>query len=171
MTIRLATPEDIPAIMTLLKSIVPAMQAAGNYQWDSSYPNEAVFEDDIAKEQLWVAEVDSAIAGFAAITTDQDEEYADVGWDITETAIVTHRLAVGTQYRGLGIAKALLLQAEKVAVERNIPVLRIDTNTNNEATKALFPKLGYEYAGDIGLEHRPGLRFCCYEKRLTEPTG
>ncbi|MDB5090111.1 MAG: hypothetical protein JWR09_4105, partial [Mucilaginibacter sp.] len=26
---------------------------------------------------------------FEAITTDQEPEYADVGWDITQTAIVT----------------------------------------------------------------------------------
>ena len=30
----------------------------------------------------------------------------------------------------------------------------------------LFPKLGYELAGEIGLGFRPGLRFLCYEKRL-----
>lgn len=166
MLIRLAVREDIPAIMKLVAGIIPAMQASGNYQWDSHYPNVPVFEADIVLDQLWVAEVDSFIAGIAAITTDQDPEYADVGWDINETAIVTHRLAVGLEYRGMGIAKALLLQAEKIARERNIPVLRIDTNVNNEATKALFPKLGYQYSGEISLEFRPNLRFCCFEKRL-----
>jgi RimJ/RimL family protein N-acetyltransferase len=51
-------------------------------------------------------------------------------------------------------------------VERGIGVLRVDTNTQNEATQRLFPKLGYELAGEIGLGFRPGLRFLCYEKRL-----
>jgi ribosomal protein S18 acetylase RimI-like enzyme len=164
--IRLAASEDIPKIMYLLRTIVPAMEAVGNYQWDSQYPNADVFASDIAMNQLWVAEVNSAIAGFAAITTDQEAEYAEVGWDLSETAIVTHRLAVGVQYRGLGIAKALLMQAEEEAVKRNIHILRIDTNTNNEATQALFPKLGYQYSGEIGLGFRPNLRFRCYEKRL-----
>ena len=171
MTIRLAANEDIPAIMDLLKTIVPAMRAQGNYQWDSRYPNEEVFQSDISLNQLWVAVVDSNITGFAAITTDQDAEYADVGWDISETAIVTHRLAVGTRFRGLGIAKKLLLQAEKEAIRRNIGILRIDTNTMNEATKALFPKLGYHYSGEIALGHRPNLRFCCFEKRLELPSA
>ncbi|NEU09342.1 GNAT family N-acetyltransferase [Flavihumibacter sp. R14] len=166
MIIRLAVSEDIPKIMYLLTTIVPAMQAAGNYQWDKQYPNAEVFASDITMNQLWVAEVAGAIAGFAAITTDQDAEYAEVGWDITETAIVTHRLAVGVQYRGLGIGKALLMQAEEEANKRSIRILRIDTNTNNEATKTLFPKLGYEYSGEISLGFRPNLRFLCYEKRL-----
>jgi GNAT superfamily N-acetyltransferase len=166
MIIRLAQSNDIPQIMDMLKSVVPAMQALGNYQWDSHYPNEGVFQTDIAKDQLWVAEVNTCIAGIAAITTDQEPEYAAVGWDIAETAIVTHRLAVGVDFRGMGIGQALLMQAEKEAVKRNIGVLRIDTNTKNEATRALFPKLGYLYSGEIELGFRPNLRFCCYEKRI-----
>jgi ribosomal protein S18 acetylase RimI-like enzyme len=98
--------------------------------------------------------------------TDQEAEYAQIGWDINETAIVTHRLAVSPHYRGLGIAATLLQQAESEALRRNIKTLRIDTNANNQATQKLFPKLGYVYAGEIGLGFRPGLRFYCYEKRL-----
>ncbi|EHQ28147.1 GNAT family N-acetyltransferase [Mucilaginibacter paludis] len=166
MLIRKGTLSDVPAIMQLIDDVVPAMIAAGNFQWDSNYPNPAVFEQDIQLNQLWVAEIENAIAGVAAITTDQDEEYATVGWDITETAIVTHRLAVNPQYRGLGIAAELLNQAEQEALARGINFLRIDTNSNNQATQKLFPKLGYVYAGEISLAFRPGLRFYCYEKKL-----
>lgn len=164
MLIRPATIADIPQIMQLIAGVVPTMIAAGNFQWDDTYPNAAVFEKDITLNQLWVADIDGAIAGVTAITTDQEPEYAEVGWDITEIAIVTHRLAVNVNYRGLGIAEALLLQAEKVAIERGIKFLRIDTNTTNQATQKLFPKLGYQYAGEIGLGFRPNLRFYCYQK-------
>jgi ribosomal protein S18 acetylase RimI-like enzyme len=168
MTIRLATLSDIPGIMKLIAEVVPAMNAAGNFQWDSSYPNAAVFEKDIELNQLWVADANGDIAGISAITTDQEPEYALVGWDVNETAIVTHRLAVSTRYRGQGIAAKLLLQAEDEALRREIKTLRIDTNTNNQATQQLFPKLGYKYAGEIGLGFRPNLRFYCYEKRLDQ---
>ena len=66
----------------------------------------------------------------------------------------------------MGIAAALLNQAEKEAVKQGINILRVDTNTANQATQKLFPKLGYKYAGEIGLGFRPNLRFYCYEKRL-----
>ncbi len=166
MTIRLATLNDIPPIMQLIADVVPAMNALGNFQWDSTYPNAEVFENDIALNQLWIADVDGAIAGVAAITTDQEPEYAHVGWDITETAIVTHRLAVSEKYRGRGIAAALLMQAEQEAITRGIYLLRIDTNTTNLATQRLFPKLGYRFSGEIGLGFRPNLRFYCYEKSI-----
>jgi ribosomal protein S18 acetylase RimI-like enzyme len=166
MIIRLATLNDMTGIMQLIAEVVPAMNAAGNFQWDSTYPNTGVFENDIAHNHLWVADVDGHIAGIAAITTDQEPEYAAVGWDLNETAIVTHRLAVSTRYRGQGIGAKLLQQAEQEAINRGIKTLRIDTNSNNKATRQLFPKLGYEFAGEIGLGFRPNLRFYCYEKRL-----
>jgi len=166
MHIRRAILTDVPFIMELISKVVPVMNASGNFQWDSTYPNAQVFEKDIALMQLWAAEIDGKIVGVAAITTDQEPEYANVGWDITETAIVTHRLAVSPEYRGRGIAAALLVQAENEAISRGINLLRIDTNTLNKATQRLFPKLGYELAGEIDLGFRPNLRFYCYEKKL-----
>jgi len=168
MLIRLATLNDIDAIMNLVAQVVPVMRASGNFQWDDTYPNAQVFTNDVALKQLWVADVDGAIAGITAITTDQEPEYASVGWDITEQAIVTHRLAVSVNHRRMGIAEALLNQAGVVAKQRGIKVLRIDTNSSNKATRVLFPKMGYEFAGEIGLGFRPNLRFYCYEKRLVD---
>jgi GNAT superfamily N-acetyltransferase len=166
MNIRLATLKDIPQIMDLIADVVPLMIASGNLQWDNKYPNPEVFENDIKLNQLWVADIDGAIGGVTAITTEQYPEYEQVGLDINETAIVTHRLAVSPHFRGKGIAAALLMQAEYEAIERGIETLRVDTNTKNEATQKLFPKLGYTFLGEMGLEFRPGLRFYCYEKRL-----
>lgn len=166
MRIRLATHEDLPALMTLVQRVVPLMRATGNLQWDESYPNEPVFQRDIDLGQLWVADADTNLAGVAAITTDQEPDYAQVGWDIDELAIVVHRLAVDPAFRGAGVATALMQKAEEVAAERGIAILRVDTNTQNETTQRLFPKLGYQLAGEISLQFRPGLRFLCYEKRL-----
>ena len=166
MQIRLARLEDVAALMTLMQKVVPLMRAAGNLQWDDSYPNESVFSRDIELKQLWIAEIEGSLAGVAAITTDQEPEYAQAGWNIEEPAIVVHRIAVDPQFRGAGAAQSLMLKAEEVALERGINVLRVDTNTQNTATQRLFPKLGYRLAGEIGLAFRPGLRFLCYEKRL-----
>ncbi|MBS1529963.1 MAG: GNAT family N-acetyltransferase [Bacteroidetes bacterium] len=166
MIIRRATLSDVPSIMLVIADVVPAMRESGNYQWDHTYPNAAAFEEDIRVNQLWVAEFDGEVAGVAAITTEQYPEYASVGLDVSETAIVVHRLAVSTRFRGKGIAAALMQEAEAEAFRRGIKTLRIDTNTANQATQKLFPKMGYEFAGEIGLGFRPGLRFYCYEKRL-----
>jgi ribosomal protein S18 acetylase RimI-like enzyme len=167
MPLRQARTSDLPALMTLVRRVVPLMRASGNLQWDNDYPNEQVFERDLSLGELWVAEpADGILAGVAAITTDQSPEYAGVGWDIHEPAIVIHRLAVDPDYRGAGIAIALMQHAETVARERGISILRVDTNTQNPATQRLLPRIGYTRTGEISLAFRPGLRFFCYEKRL-----
>jgi ribosomal protein S18 acetylase RimI-like enzyme len=166
MQIRLAIDEDLGALMALLRRVVPLMRVAGNLQWDENYPNETVLQRDIDLKQLWIAEIGPDIAGFAAVTMDQEPDYAQVGWDINEPAVVVHRLAVDPGFRGAGVASSLMQQAEHIAVERAIFVVRVDTNTQNEATQRLFPKLGYQLAGEISLQFRPGLRFFCYERRL-----
>ena len=165
-TIRRATLADVPTILALVRRVVPLMHASGNFQWSADYPNEAVFTADVARNHLWVAELDGAVAGVAALTQDQDEEYAQADWDVAEPALVTHRLAVDPAAQGRGVALALLAEAEKQAVAQGLQVLRVDTNSENAATQRLFPKLGYRFAGEISLGFRPGLRFFCYEKRL-----
>lgn len=167
MNLRPATLSDIDSILQLVRRVVPLMRASGNLQWDDTYPNAQVFERDVNLNQPWLAEIDGQIAGVAAITTDQEPEYATVGWDITEPAIVVHRLAVDPAFQGKGIAAALMTQAEAVARDRGITILRVDTNTQNPATQRLFPKFGYVLSGEVQLNYRPGLRFFCFEKRLT----
>ncbi len=78
MEIRLGRHEDLNAMMRLVQAVVPLMRASGNLQWDETYPNVAVFIRDLELDQLWVAELDGQIAGVAAITTDQEPEYANV---------------------------------------------------------------------------------------------
>lgn len=61
----------------------------------------------------------------AALTTDQDAEYAQADWDATEPALVTHRLAVHPDFQGRGVAAALLTWAENLALQRGLRVLRV----------------------------------------------
>jgi ribosomal protein S18 acetylase RimI-like enzyme len=163
---RRATTTDVPAILALIRRVVPLMNASGNMQWSVDYPNEEVFQNDITQNHLWVAELSGQVVGVAALTQDQDAEYADADWDVTEPALVTHRLAVDPAAQGRGVALALMQQAEAEARRQGLRALRVDTNSENAATQRLFPKLGYRFAGEIKLAFRPGLRFFCYEKRL-----
>ena len=174
MHLRQATAADVLPIMQLVRRVVPLMRAQGNLQWDDNYPNAGVFAQDIAQGQLWVAQTEkaaSSIAGVAAMTTEQEPEYAAADWDYTQPALVVHRLAVDPELRGLGIAGALMRQAEAIAQARGILFVRVDTNSENSATQRLFPKLGYRPAGEIALRFRPGLRFLCYEKQVSLPQG
>jgi len=167
MLLRPATVADLPAILALVRRVVPLMQAAGNQQWTTDYPNAAVFGEDISRGHLWLAEREGHVAAVAALTHNhQDPEYAQADWDFAEPALVVHRLAVDPAQQGHGLAAALLQQAEILARQQGLRTLRVDTNSENAATQRLFPKLGYRFAGEITLAFRPGLQFFCYEKWL-----
>ena len=112
MHVRLATSQDIAGIMTFILALIPTLHAAGNLQWDETYPNPEVFAEDIALAQLWVASINDDIAGVIAVTTEQYAEYVQAGWDINDPAIVVHRLAVNPDFQRKGIAAALLSHAE-----------------------------------------------------------
>ncbi|HEX2917090.1 MAG TPA: GNAT family N-acetyltransferase [Edaphobacter sp.] len=168
MYVRLAREEDIPLLMEVVRRVVPPMRMQGNLQWDEDYPNEAIFREDIHLEQLWVAEVDGVVAGVVALTTDKEADYDQADWDNEQPAVVIHRLAVDPWFHGRGVAKALMQKAEEVATAKGFLIIRTDTNSANEATQKLFPKMGYRFAGDISLRARPALRFLCYEKHLQD---
>ena len=51
--IRLATFDDLDGVMEVIHAVVPIMNAAGNFQWNESYPTEAHFTVDIDHEDLW----------------------------------------------------------------------------------------------------------------------
>lgn len=169
-TIRLAEPEDVNAVMRIVRRAVPLMLASGNQQWNENYPNAEVFAKDERQGELWVVAGTSAdrmaIVGAMTLTTEPSLEYVAVGWDLNEPSIVAHRLVVDPEARGQGIAKLLLRHAEELARSRKVGVIRLDTNTQNRAMRQLLKKLSYRYAGEISLTGREGLRFCCYEKRL-----
>ncbi|PRP75981.1 N-acetyltransferase [Planoprotostelium fungivorum] len=167
MGLRQAIEEDIPAVMVLVRSVVPLMNASGNFQWTETYPSEERFREDASHGHLWVSTEDEVILGCASIIPRAFEpDYKDANWDISQPYVVVHRLAVSPAARGKGIAAALLTQAEVVARTEGLEYVRMDTNTQNKATQQLFPKLGYRFTGEIGLRHRPGLRFVCFEKKI-----
>ena len=135
--------------------------------------------EDIELGQLWVVAVPTEgnggeeIAGFAAITTHQPDEYAQAGWDTSELCVVAHRLCSSPRHRGKGVALMLYRQCEEVARARGLRKLRVDTNCENGPMNAVIVKSGYSLAGTCrlivdGPGADKGLVFNCYERHLPE---
>ena len=163
---RIATINDVPQIMQLVAGIIPGLHAIGNFQWDEQYPTAVDFENDIALQELWVAEAGGSITGVIAVTAIQYPEYDQADWDVNQPALVIHRMAVDAAQQGKGIAAALVQHAAAIAKSRGISFIRADTHSINQAAQGLFLKLGYRFAGQITLHFRPALSFYCYEKQV-----
>lgn len=78
------------------------------------------------------------------------------------------------QYRNRGIARALALEAERIALERGKTLINLDTAAD-EGAAGFYEKLGYQKAGEIpdyALKPHGGLTATIlYYKRIDPPAG
>lgn len=168
-SLRLAVSTDIPTVVEIVQAILPLMHAAGNPQWDETYPLAQHFEADVGQQQLWVAvdEERNKVVGCGSLTESPEPDYAQAGCDLSCPSIVPHRMAVHPDYQRKGIAALFLQQAEQLARDRGYLYVRIDTNKCNPAMPSLIAKAGYEFKGEISLSGKPPTyRYYCYEKRV-----
>lgn len=163
--IRKATQRDLDAVLDILAKTVPIMQASGNNQWDSEYPNRQRFLDDIIAGSLYIYDMDGTPVGFVCVDTEEPPEYDAVCWQTKGPALVLHRMAVSPEFRGLGLAMKMATFCEDLARQNGYTCIHSDTNSKNIPVNALFKKLGYSFCGNITLRDTPDL-FNCYEKQI-----
>ena len=84
------------------------------------------------------------------------------------------KLMTKVRCRGLGVARALMLEAERIAVSGGRTLLTLDTAAEDGAA-GLYERLGYEFAGaipDYALKPLGGLTATLiYFKRIGERSG
>ena len=75
------------------------------------------------------------------------------------------RMFVRPQFRGLGLAKAMLEHLEAYSCEHNIPLLRLETGIHQKEAIGLYERMGYKSRPPFGeYIDDPLSRF--YEKQL-----
>ncbi|MDT8715994.1 GNAT family N-acetyltransferase [Clostridium sp. 19966] len=162
--IRKARLEEADTIMDLIKAAVKDLNDKNINQWDDIYPNKEVIEEDIKKQNLYVA-AEEDIKGIIVLNEFQDKEYFDLKWRYTEgKPLVIHRLCVHPKAQGRGVAKALISFAESFAIENNYNFMRLDAFTENSISCSLYEKVGFEKAGLVNF--RKG-KFYCFEKAMS----
>ena len=147
-TIRLATYEDIPAIMPVVDAAREMMHASDNVsQWINGYPSEQVIQADIARDGGYVVTDDGRIVAYFAFLPAPEPTYAQIydgAWLNDEPYYVIHRLASWPDVHG--IWDCVL----KWAFERT-HTLRVDTHRDNRIMQHNILKHGFTYCGIIYL--------------------
>ena len=151
--IRKATLLDIKEIMECVEDARFYLKQSGSKQWngDDGYPSKDDLLKDIINEVCYVSILDDRVVGVCAyegIEPEYDNIYGN--W-ITETNdyITIHRICTKEEYRGRGVAKNLMLYAEKYAKAINKKSIRIDTHPKNLAVQHIALKLGYTLCGYV----------------------
>lgn len=159
--IRRAIAEDIPAIMSIVRSAQRALAELDIDQWQDGYPSSDVIEGDIARGAGYVACDDhGAPMGYAAIVLTGEEAYGQIStWATKEEYVVVHRLCVSGDCRRAGVALELMHYAANMARAQGIDAFRIDTHRGNVRMLQMMQKLGFEYRGIVRYDSGERLAF------------
>lgn len=163
---RAAVKGDLPEIAALIRAAVDAMEAQGIFQWDSVYPSEEVFLDDVEKGQLYAVE-DTSTADAAAVyvvNCECDEQYRNADWKGPDDSFrVIHRLCVHPKYQHRGLGKKILDHIEADLRRQGVRAIRLDAFSRNPYALSMYRSQGYTMTGTA--DWRKG-RFYLMEKLL-----
>ena len=164
MIIRKAKHTELDQIMETYKSCVKGMIDLGIDQWDESYPNMGIIQNDLEEQNYYVAILDEEIVAGIKIDEVQDPTYLDINWkDKSNNFIVVHRLCSKTKVWNKGIGKKMMEFAKSVAKELSCTSIRLDTYVNNPKAMAFYEHIGYTKLGTINLKPEKD-KYYCFEK-------
>lgn len=160
-----ASLNDLPKIMTMIKTVITFMNEREYTFWNENYPSISHFKKDIESESLYVCKISDNVVGTICINSEEAEEYKKLNWNINDKKYVIHRLSVHPEFRGQKIGDELLRFAEELAENNCIKTIKTDTNVINISAQKLFERNGYKKVGVVSFKGHEG-RFLCYEKVL-----
>lgn len=152
--LRLMTTNDLPRVMEIVGQAQAYLAAQGIDQWQSGYPDEPTEREDIARSQGYVWEEDGHVCAITTITFEGEPCYAHIyegNWNTPEPYACIHRLAIDTDFRGKGIADALMKASEALVKARGLQGIRVDTHRQNVVMQRMLMRNGYQRCGVIYL--------------------
>lgn len=154
MTIRPAVLSDLDRILSIVADARAFLAAQGLDQWQGSYPDRAVFVQDITEGVCYLCCDEQQIAqAVFVLRTDHEAAYDLVYEGAWQTAavryMVLHRFAVASALRGSGIAAACLDFATAHTRRCGLLCLRTDTHEGNLPMRRLLERCGFIYCGIV----------------------
>lgn len=170
MQLKPSSKNDLFRIMEIISDAQKYLASLSIDQWQDGYPDEAQILLDMENEDSYIVlNKATEIVATTVFTTKLEPTYNEIEGEwltpTNNTYGVIHRLAVGANYRSLGVAKFILNTCEAKLQEMNIESMRIDTHRENKGMQSLITKLGYTYCGIITV--RGGAERLAYEKILS----
>jgi ribosomal protein S18 acetylase RimI-like enzyme len=127
-----ATEDDIPALANVIACAFE--EHRGKLEPPSSSLNKT---PEAVAQELQTAR--------AVVACSNDETVGCVFYTLREGYVYLAHLAVLPQYRGLGIAKALMQSVEGKALEQGCKRIRLSVRLALEKTRAFYERLGYTF--------------------------
>ena len=170
MIFRKTTIEDSASVLEIICQAQEYLKQKNINQWQNGYPNSNSIIEDIQKGYSYVMEEDGVIIGTMAIVLDGEPTYEHIyegNWNTDGTSYVTlHRVAVRNDWKGQGIAGAMIEEVVSMCQNYKMKSIRIDTHRENSSMQWMMKKNGFDYCGIIYLED--GAERLAYERMVKE---
>ena len=164
-----ATEADISGIINIIKQAQAYFNKQRIDQWQDNYPNVETVKSDISNENGYVLLKDITVVGTVVVTFDGENNYKSIyngEWISNEKYAVIHRIAIDSNFKGLGLSSVIINYIEEMCLKKRISSIRIDTHEENISMIKLLGKNGFKYCGIIYLENKS--KRIAFEKILTE---
>lgn len=169
MEFRLAEYKDLDSMEALVDRSKEYFRENKIDQWQKGYPNRESLGEDISRRQTYVLTKKGQVLAMLAAIYGRDKNYKNIegSWLSKEdNYIVVHRLAVGPDYKGQGLASLMLEEVEKLGRAKGAHSLRIDTHRDNKAMLRMLERSGFIHCGKIYLLDENLDERLAYEKIL-----
>ncbi|MBO3320882.1 GNAT family N-acetyltransferase [Clostridium perfringens] len=167
MEFRQANISDLDQIVEIIELSKKYLKETKVDQWQDGYPAKEDLRRDIESGNSYVLTNKDEIVATTVISLDGESTYNSIfnGELITnEEYIVMHRVAVHDKYKGKGIFKELIKEAESLALNKGISSIKIDTHRDNISMQRAVVKNDFQKCGIIYLED--GSERIAFEKVL-----
>ena len=171
--IRFATAADLDGIEAIYDAILTREEAGPVYtNWQrGKYPTRAHAQQALDAGTLYVGEDDGFLWGVVNLNGIQLPEYDDIPWEIAaerEQVGVIHTMCIHPAASGQGRARQMVTFCEEESRRLGKTVIRLDTWEGNVPANAMYPKLGYTFAGATEFFFQGFIHeiLNCYEKAL-----
>lgn len=155
---------ELEEIYDLVQAAIETMNNHDILQWDSLYPNQEDFANDLRKQELYVGRVEGQLAVIYVLNQEEDEQYKNGSWsDKTNSFRVLHRLCVHPNFQNCGIGARVLQHIHEELSKEGIHTIRLDAFSQNPYARRMYEKAGYEQVGTV--QFRKGV-FYLMEKVL-----
>ncbi|MGU8648084.1 GNAT family N-acetyltransferase [Clostridium perfringens] len=167
MEFRQANISDLDQIVEIIELSKKYLKETKVDQWQDGYPAKEDLRRDIESGNSYVLTNKDEIVATTVISLDGESTYNSIfngEWITNEEYIVMHRVAVHDKYKGKGIFKELIKEAESLALNKGISSIKIDTHRDNISMQRAVVKNNFKRCGIIYLED--GSERIAFEKVL-----
>jgi len=148
---------DINSIMNIIKQAQAYFKEHGINQWQDNYPNFETVKNDISNQNGYVLLKNNIVVATVVVTFEGEKNYEVIyngEWVSNDEYAVIHRIAVDSNYKGIGQSSIIIKNVEKICLDMGIHSIRVDTHNENMSMKKLLLKNGFQYCGIIFLDDK-----------------